>query len=160
MEKVNRICSHPIWKECVAQIEQAEAGRQFCRHDVAHFLDVARIAYIENLEQRMNIPKEWIYAASLLHDIGRHLQYQCGTPHEQASADIARSILQDCGFDEESQEQILNAIVSHRNDRIIQDDDLAGILYRADKKSRSCMFCTAASECNWSDEKKNLKLLI
>jgi hypothetical protein len=33
-------------------------------------------------------------------------------------------------------------------------------LAAADKRSRCCFACPAASECNWSPEKKNLQILI
>lgn len=160
MERVNKICAHPLWKDSLLQIKELEADREFCRHDISHFIDVGRIAYIENLEKGLNISKEIIYAAALLHDIGRHMQYLHGIPHEKASAEIAKKILSDCGFEEESQSQILCAIDSHRNPQTAISDNLAGIIYRADKKSRSCMFCEAAANCNWSDEKKNLTLMI
>lgn len=160
MERVNRICKHPLWNESLKQIEQAEADRIFCGHDLTHFLDVARLAYIEALEKKLDVPKEWIYAAALLHDIGRHRQYQDGIPHEQASAEIAKEILHDCGFDREAQEQILQAVGGHRNAETISMDTLEGLLYRADKQSRNCLFCPAVRDCNWSDEKKNWNLLV
>ena len=34
----------------------------------------------------------------------------------------------------------------------------AALLYRADKASRMCLFCTAEPECNWSREKKNMTI--
>lgn len=160
MERINKIYEHPLWKESLKQIEKAEQDRIFCRHGFSHFLDVARIAYIENLEKDLNISKELIYAAALLHDIGRHLQYQSGTPHEQASAELAEKILPDCGFDKDSQKRILMAIGGHRNAETSCKNSLGGLIYRADKKSRNCMFCSAAGECNRKDEKKNLSLSI
>ena len=39
-----------------------------------HFLDVARLMYIYNLEDQAGFSKEMIYAAGLLHDIGRYEQ--------------------------------------------------------------------------------------
>lgn len=35
---------------------------------------------------------------------------------------------------------------------------LAALLYKADKQSRNCFLCSAASECYWSDDKKNMKI--
>ena len=43
---------------------------------MGHLLDVARLAWIFNLEANQEISKERIYAAALLHDIGRHIQYE------------------------------------------------------------------------------------
>ncbi|MGN1143156.1 MAG: HD domain-containing protein [Anaerovoracaceae bacterium] len=160
MHRLDKICSHPLWQKCLGEIGRLEENRIFCRHDVQHFLDVARIAYIENLEQEVGIPKELIYAAALLHDIGRHLQYTEGISHEEASAQLAETILTDCGFTVKEKEEILQAIGLHRNPGTAENTGLAGLLYRADKKSRACGFCEAKEQCNWPEEKKNLKLTI
>lgn len=155
MEQMNRICRHPLWLESMEQIRKLEQDRIFCRHDIAHCLDVARLAYLENLEKHLRLEKELIYAAALLHDIGRHRQYLEGIPHEQGSAALARSILADCGYSPTEQEEIVSAILRHRLPETGAQNDLAGLLFRADKASRLCMFCGAAEACNWSLEKKN-----
>ncbi len=160
MERVNQICTHPLWKDSLQKIQELEQDRIFCRHTIEHFLDVARIAYIENLERNLHFSKEIIYAAALLHDIGRHLQYTQGIPHEEGSFQIAEEILIECGFEKEEQEQILSAIRSHRRKETRFADDLKGILYRADKKSRNCAFCAAFQECNWDREKKNFVITV
>ena len=98
MERVNAICRHKLWRESVDEIARLEQDRAFCRHDRAHFLDVARLAYIENLERGLGVDKELIYAAALLHDIGRHLQYAKNIPHDEAGAQLAEIIMADCGF--------------------------------------------------------------
>lgn len=158
MDRINQICAHPRWNECVEHIRVLEQDRIFCRHDTAHFLDVARLAYIENLEQGLGFSKDLIYAAALLHDIGRHLQYTKGIPHEQASAAQAELILTDCGFSSQERETILEAILQHRDQDTKSGSGLAGLIYRADKASRACLFCAARPACNWSEEKKNLTL--
>lgn len=43
---------------------------------MSHLLDVARIAYIRNLEKGYGFRKDVIYAAAVLHDIGKALQYE------------------------------------------------------------------------------------
>ncbi|MGN1412835.1 MAG: HD domain-containing protein [Anaerovoracaceae bacterium] len=160
MNRLDKICSHPLWQKCLGEIGRLEENRIFCGHDVQHFLDVARIAYIENLEQGSGITKEMIYAAALLHDIGRHLQYTEGISHEEASARLSETILTDCGFTGKEAEEILQAIRLHRNPGTAEKTGLAGLLYRADKKSRACGFCEAREQCNWPEEKKNLNLTI
>ena len=160
MDRLDKICSHPLWQKCLDEIGRLEEDRIFCRHDVQHFLDVARIAYIENLEQEYAVSKDLIYAAALLHDIGRHLQYTEGVSHEEASAQLAETILTDCGFTGTETEEILQAIRLHRNPGTAENTGLPGLLYRADKKSRACGFCKAKGQCNWPEEKKNLKLTI
>lgn len=160
MERVNKICSHPLWKDSLKKIRELEQNRVFCCHTMEHFLDVARIAYIENLEKNLHLSKELIYGAALLHDIGRHLEYTQGIPHEQGSVQIAEEILKDCSFEKEEQEEILSAIQAHRIQETGFSNDLAGIVYRADKKSRNCAFCHALQECNWDREKKNLVITV
>lgn len=160
MKRVNRIIGHSLWQEAAEEIRRLEEGRIFCGHDTQHFLDVARIAYIEALERGIPIPKDMIYAAALLHDIGRHRQYEEGIPHEEASGDLAARILPDCGFSSTETEEILRAIRQHRDPETAGGDDLAGLLYRADKKSRACMFCKAQGQCSWPKEKKNMKVTV
>ncbi len=65
-------------------------------------MDVARIAYILSVDGAYAISKEIIYAAALLHDIGKWKQYEDGTPHEKASADLAEQILEASGFSEKT----------------------------------------------------------
>lgn len=158
MERVNKICAHSLWKSCVEIINELEKERIFCVHDISHFLDVARLAYIENLERNLNISKELIYAAALLHDIGRQLEYLENIPHDKASAMLAGDILKDCGFELHEQNEIITAIAQHRNPETAKRDNLAGLIYRADKKSRQCLFCKSEKLCSWSINKKNLNL--
>lgn len=158
MERINKILRHALFQKYVEKNRAAEENRPFCRHDMEHFLDVARLAMIFNLQQGLAIPQERIYAAALLHDIGRWRQYEDGTPHEKASALLAPEILSDCGFAEEETEQILSAILSHRDERVREEQNLRGILYRADKMSRSCFCCGMERECDWKGSRKNLVL--
>jgi len=158
MDRINKILNHDLFIENLKKNEMAEEDRPFCHHDMVHFLDVARIGWILNLEEGHNIPKDLIYAAALLHDCGKYIQYEDGIPHEVASARIAPEILQDCGFEKVEADKIVEAILSHRDESIAKEADLRGVLYRADKASRSCFACKAESECNWKDGKKNLNI--
>lgn len=157
MERVTKILKHPTFTACLAKIRELEKDRSFCGHDLNHFLDVARIAVIINAEESHTVPKELIYGAALLHDIGRHEQYLYQKAHHEASAEIAEGILRDCGFREGEIGQILDAILAHR-DPHQKGNALTEILYRADKLSRPCCCCDAEALCNWSQDKKNLIL--
>ena len=75
MTRVNRIWNHSVYQSSLHNIEELERERIFCGHGVRHLLDTARLAYIENLEMGLCISKDMIYAAALLHDIGRGQQY-------------------------------------------------------------------------------------
>ena len=55
MERVNRILNHPVFLEKLAKNQAAEADRRFCRHGMEHFLDVARIGMILNLQENLQI---------------------------------------------------------------------------------------------------------
>lgn len=158
VEKIGKILKHDLFISCLNQNETAEKDRIFCRHNMAHFLDVARIGRIINAEEGLGIETELIYAAALLHDIGKHQQYAEGVPHELASAQLAAGILQDCGFEQMETDVIIDAIRGHRDENSAKEKNLKGILFRADKLSRACFCCPAEGECNWKDSKKNLKL--
>lgn len=158
-ERVSKILENSLYKEYIRLNEEAEEGRIFCRHDMAHFLDVARIAQILNMKEQQQVEEEFIYAAALLHDIGRHVQYKDGTPHEEASAELAPSILADCGFTDRETSVILRAVAGHRNELSASAPGLEGLLYRADKMSRNCFICKAEKECDWESSKKNKYLI-
>ena len=49
MERVNEILQDPLYRTCLSKIAFFERDRIFCGHDMAHFLDVARLAYLFNL---------------------------------------------------------------------------------------------------------------
>ena len=159
MERVNKILNHDLFLQCLEKNKLAETERIFCHHDMVHFLDVARIAMIINLNEGLDIPKDIIYAAALLHDIGRYVQYEDGTPHEEASAKLAPGILKQCGYSDKETCVIVSAIETHRDATVVGNASLNDILYRADKASRPCFACKAEKACNWKGEKKNLDIL-
>lgn len=159
MDRVHRIQEHSLYQELWKSIQREEQDRIFCRHTMEHFLDVARLMYIYNLENGTNIPKDVIYATALLHDIGRYEQIRSGTPHDIAGAEIAQEIMKDCGFTAEEIQAVRNAILGHRNSASVNSKErLVEYLYRADKKSRNCFACPVQEACNWPEEKKNLRI--
>ncbi len=158
MDRVDAILAHGGFREAMEKNALAELDRPFCRHDLGHSLDVARLAWIDNLERGLDQDRERVYAAALLHDIGRHEQYARGIPHERAAIEPAGEILADCGFGPEAIESILAAISGHRDSAMAMDMGLPGLLYRADKASRACFACPAEGICDWGEEKKNRKI--
>lgn len=165
MERIAKITSHPEYKKKLLELQETEKDRIYCRHTFEHFLDVARLMYIQDMENGACLKKEIIYAAALLHDIGRNEQYRVGTPHDEASAELAGKILPECGFLPDEISMIRYAIFNHRMHQQIKHDTvnknaslLASYLYQADKQSRNCFFCPAKDSCNWPDEKKNQKI--
>ena len=160
MQRIDRILSNEEYQKHLMSNEKAERNRIFCHHDREHFLNVARIAWILCLEREIAVPKEEIYAAALLHDIGRHRQYEEGISHEIASAQIAPGILRECGFTPEETERIVDVMLSHRDPDCKGEHSFAGVIYEADKLSRACYACAAKEACNWPDSKKNLTLQV
>ncbi len=153
MKRVNDILNNEIYKGYLHRLEKYEENREFCKHNLEHFLDMARISYIMVLEEGLNFSKEIIYSIGLLHDIGRVLEYESGIPHHKASVMLSKEILIDIDFSQEEKESILKAIENHRDEK---SDKLSSIIYKSDKLSRNCLKCKAIKECYWSDEKKNL----
>ena len=163
MDRVNAIWKHPLYQKYYARIEELEQNRVFCRHQMPHLLDVARIAYIRNLEDDMGFAKDVVYAAAVLHDIGKALQYEARIPHELAGVDIAEQILADlpaeAAYTTDEKRMILTAIKGHR--RLREDPEpLEKLLYESDKASRMCFACPTDAQCDWSREKKNMEIKV
>ena len=152
MDRVNKILNHKLYSDSLYKLLNYEKDREFCKHDMDHFMSVARIAYIIVLEKGLSYSKELIYAIALLHDIGRVLQYEEGIPHDEGSVILSRVILKDIDFSEDEKNVILKSISSHRSEN---NDELDAIIYKSDKLSRECYRCKAEKECYWSVEKKN-----
>lgn len=160
-KRISFIHRHPLFRASLQRLQELEKNRVFCRHQMDHLLDVARIAYILNLERNLGISRDLVYVAALLHDMGKSLQYESGIPHEIAGEKLAAQILAEMpgeiAFTEEEQRQILAAIHGHR--RLRKDaGPLETILYEGDKMSRACFLCPAEAECNWSIGKKNMEI--
>lgn len=151
----NKILNNNKFKEAMAQIYENENGRIFCCHGMDHSLDVARIGYIITLENNLNISKDIIYAAALLHDIGRSIECR---DHNIHSAEIAQDILTECDYDTNSINVILSAIRDHRKDTN-NIKSLSDVIKKADKLSRQCYNCEAYKECYWAEERKNKKII-
>ncbi len=188
MERVDAILGHPLYCRELAVIEEAECDRRFCRHGLTHLLDVARVAWILVLEEELELERDLVYAAALLHDIGRGMQYSRGVSHDVAGVEIAREILgtvePDRRFSSSERCAILAAVRGHRGasdelepacagadragasraDAVHADvdraADLARVIRTADHASRACFACAARGECYWPDEKKNLTLRV
>lgn len=155
MPLVEAVRLHPLYQEWSRRTMLAERERPFCLHQMAHALDVARIAYIRVLERKMPFRKEVVYAAALLHDIGKAVQYETGEAHELAGARIATQILTDIeGFSALEKTAMVAAVAQHRR-YAEESSPLGKLLFEADKASRPCFACPAARECSWSEEKKN-----
>ena len=178
MERINRLLHHPDFSENLKRLDILEMNRIYCRHGLPHLLDVARIACLlqykkkETFESAILFSDEIIYAAALLHDLGRVFEYEQALPHETAGLELAEIILNDCSFTKSEQSLILDAIQFHRknpdsdsplnhsnllsnNIEIKKILSLRSLLYNADKLSRNCFACNAFSGCYWAESEKN-----
>ena len=156
MPLADSVLENSLFRECIGKNRKYEKKRKFCKHNMTHLLNTARIMQILAFEENSDISRDIIYAAALLHDCGRWKQYEDNTPHEIAGAELADKILDECSCSPELKEIIINAIKNHREGG--SDDELAKLLYRADKLSRPCFRCKWAKKCSWDDEKKNSEL--
>ncbi len=157
MDRLNLIIKNVEFVTNYKIIESFEVDREFCKHDLTHFLDVARIMYIINLEEKLNLKKDIIYATALLHDIGRSLEYRENINHNIGAREISINILKDSNYNSEEISQIINAIISHNSrDNIV----LNNLLRKADKLSRNCFMCKSYKKCKWSEAKKNKEIIL
>ncbi|MDO5548401.1 MAG: HD domain-containing protein [Eubacteriales bacterium] len=154
MERLTAIIQHKRFREILFRLEECEREREYCCHGIEHLLAVARTAYALSLERGACVDKDLLYAAALLHDIGRLAQYNDGTPHEQAGVPLAREILQDTAFSEEERDCILESVRCHRARRF-GGSSVPDLIFEADKRSRPCFLCKKTDSCKWPDERKN-----
>lgn len=169
MKRVELLINDTLYSEYMKRNLEEEKEPKFCQHDFDHHLDVARIAYILVLEHNdLNYfvrehglsgrlaGKEVIYAAGLLHDIGKWQEYKSGADHSSFGAKLARDILPRAFFNPSEVDLIARAIYEHRN--ISKDMSFLGErLHRADNLSRICSSCNFSSQCT---KKKNKELAI
>jgi uncharacterized protein len=210
MKRINKILCHPDFTGTIKHLETLETDRIYCKHGLSHLLDTARIAALlqyqdaQNVRTAQDVPAvynvqtaqstksfdlELIYAAALLHDIGRVLQYEQNLPHETAGLPLAEKILKDCDFTASEQKLILDAVLFHRGevpssvgetspgavpssgtgsspepqetDEIKKDADrLRILLHTADRLSRNCFACKASDSCYWQESRKNKGIIV
>ncbi|WP_054695075.1 HD domain-containing protein [Syntrophomonas palmitatica] len=158
MKRIDLLINDTMYKDYI-QRNMDEEINAYCQHDFRHHLDVARITYILVLENNdLNYfikesglsgklaAKEVIYAAGLLHDIGKWKEFQTGTDHASYGSRLAREVLPRALFNEQEIEIICQGIFEHRN--ISMDMSFLGErLHRADNLSHLCLECPAQNVC-------------
>ncbi len=172
MKRIDLILKDPEFIEYLEHNNQAAKDDPFCKHDLSHMIDVARIAYILVLEKGfLNYfienaglkgraeAKEVIYATGLLHDIGKWKEYEAGIDHAAFGARLARDILIRAGYEDHEIEVIGRAIYEHRN--ISQNMSFLGErMHRADNLSRACSKCKEKDNCCKRTNRENGPLLL
>ncbi len=150
------------FRHFINKTAELENEREYCCHDLNHLIDTARLAYIFYLESRSvaKISKDVIYAAGLLHDVGRYRQYQDGSDHALVSSKFAEKILEDAGYSIEERAMICKAIKEHRvKDSSLCTNLLSIILWKGDKNSRLCFCCKAKNKCHKDNNMPNAHTL-
>lgn len=158
MERIQPVLQHPMYRDALQRIDALEHDRIYCRHGLPHLLDVARMAALLAVDRGAAYPRDVIYAAALLHDVGRLKQYTTGQPHAQAGIPLAAEILRDTAFTAEEQAEILQAVGQHQTGAA--PDSLAQIIFEADHASRMCFACPAADSCYWPEGQRNHTVLL
>jgi len=149
LPRIDNLLDVPEFQNYLDRIADMETDRIFCRHGFEHALAVARISYAYLLEQgESSLAKEVVYAAALLHDVGRWVEYQTGEDHAEASAKLAEPILKKCNFVDTEIEVIIKAIRQHRNHQGQTDSVLGRALALADNWARDCRACNVRNVCH------------
>lgn len=157
LEIANKVLADRLYLDTIGELARLEQNRIFCRHDMEHFLSVARITLLLCRELHIAADPDTVYTAALLHDIGRVEQYRYGTPHDRAGAQKAQIILERVGCEDSMRRHVVLLIECHRDD-CLPEASLEAVFRRADKQSRLCFSCGAQAECFWSKEKRNMKI--
>lgn len=159
MKRVEHLLKDALYIDYMKKNTDEENIIKYCQHGLQHHIDVARIAYILVLENNdLNYfvkssgvsgklaAKECIYAAGLLHDIGKWNEYKTGIDHASYGAILAHEILPRTFFTPMEIEMICRAIYEHRN--ISRDMSFLGErIHRADNLSRVCSQCEERAIC-------------
>lgn len=160
MVRVDWLIRDPDYCHYLEENRCREVNRRYCRHDLQHMIDVARITYMLFLEtgdlkpfmaqyelSQLTTAREIIYAAGMLHDIGRWQEYDTHEDHALIGARLAPALLHRAGFSNAEAKVICHAVKAHR-----QAGEGAGMLgchlSRADGLSRLCARCLAREECH------------
>lgn len=152
MHRVRRIIADAQYQDYLVRIAVLERERIYCKHDYHHALYVARLAYLLALEsgcEQGHRVKPLVYAAGLLHDIGRWVEYGSGQDHCRAAVPLAEPLLLRAGFGVAETNDIIEGIAQHR---VPQDSEIGGWLARADDLSRNCHGCQGRASCYKAEE--------
>lgn len=158
MKYVNRLIENETYMALMGKIHELEKKRTYCHHGFNHLLDVARIAYLMNLEYGFGYEKEFIYLCALLHDIGRAMEYSTGVSHEMAGVEIAGQLLEEIDYPLEKRQEIIEKVANHRHNMLQDEITANNFFWYADKRARNCFACNAADSCNWPKQKRTMRI--
>jgi len=163
MDRINLLLRSSLYRDYSGMVEEKEKDRVFCKHGFSHSLEVARLCWIFLLENGLAYVRDVVYAAALLHDLGRCQEDNNATAataaiaaatacHAVRSARLAEPLLADAGYSLPERKLITDAIADHRKgEDEVFTSPLSHFLSKADKYSRLCGDCPAAA-CYKRDE--------
>lgn len=167
--RIEVVRKDPFYLDCLSLNGERERDRLFCRHDYRHVVLVSQIS-CKIIKQTCGLNTfikteglngiksalEVVYAAGLLHDMGRWLQYDTGEDHALAGSVIAAGVLKRAGFSEREALVITRAIREHRK-ALPGQSYLGRVLCLADDLSRPCGSCSARLDCYKYEYMENIK---
>ena len=168
MKYTEKLLQNPGFRKIQAEIRQWEITRIYCHHELAHSMDVARMAWIYFLEDcqkehlflepmQLEEKKDFIYVCALLHDIGRAKQYETGVHHSVGGQALAECLLLAIGAPETWKDPVLHIVAGHhacgRTDE--SERQIAGYIDRADHDCRPCFLCEGRDTCKWGQKEQN-----
>lgn len=103
--------------------------------------------------------REIIYAAGLLHDMARWVEYETGEDHAVAGARMALEVLDRAAFNLAERKIITTAIREHRTGGPASSL-LGQFIYQADDLARPCSRCAARDDCYKIDRMETAGMLI
>lgn len=157
-----KVLEHATYQDRLAKLALMEEQRVFCKHDLEHSLEVARIALQVARGNDLQISEDVIKTTALLHDMGRVEQYEQGVSHVEASVAFAREILLLLDTDNTMIDVICDAIQNHSRRDLAKErfanafaiSTLKELISHADQFSRKCYMCRAYDACKWHPEEK------
>ncbi|HAP32150.1 MAG TPA: phosphohydrolase [Firmicutes bacterium] len=156
MERINLLLRSSLYRDYLGKVEEKEKDRVFCKHGFNHSMEVARLCWIFLLENGLTYARDVVYAAALLHDLGRCEEDNATVAaacHALRSARLAEPLLAEAGYSLPERKLITDAIAEHRKgEDEVFTSHLSYFLRRADKYSRLCGDCPAAAACYKKDE--------
>ncbi|HBV99304.1 MAG TPA: phosphohydrolase [Desulfotomaculum sp.] len=167
--RIGAVRKDPFYLDCLLLNGERERDRLFCRHDYRHMVLVSQISWriikqtdgleslikTEGLSGKMSA-LEVVYAAGLLHDMGRWRQYDTGEDHALAGSAMAGSVLKRAGFSEREAMVVIRAIREHRK-ALPGQSYLGRVLCLADDLSRPCRSCNVRLDCYKYEHMENIK---
>ena len=166
--QIDRLLQHPMYRARLELLQELERKRDFCGHNLEHFMKVGRIAEYVVAKNELLFAEEVVWGAALLHDMGRVEQYRQGISHEKASVAFAREILFSLDWNVSDIDMVCEAIGSHSHRQCAADRwrkmpelvSLTEVISFANQFSRTCYKCHMADACKWTEEEKIQKAYV